>query len=643
MELSFKQYLQGVSRILFAGNLVSNGMLSQLCLPSVAQASAQQSETPTLKIPDSEISVPDATSQVSTPAIPGEIIPQVSPLESDINSTNVEFSGGGTSPWFRHLSKSSLTYEGGREKHEDSLLLDEKREKNEHLNEHLDVPPPLQGTMGKGDKLIIAADAVDNLETPDRGVASPEYHNLDKSSDDLILQSSVAELSDIQPSDWAYQALKSLVERYGILSAYPDRKFRGNQPMTRYEFAVALAATLDKVEGLLADAISDEYVRQDAITIRRLQKEYASVLKEVGDRIDFTEYKAAELEANQFSVTTKLQGQEVVGLTGGSSASNTVVSRTRLNLLTSFNKKDLLVTQLESGNNGGDAVSQEQRENVNLLGTNGAFADAGGLDYTDIESNIKLRRLYYQFRPTDDLAIAVGAKMSPRDFIDKNSYANNESVDFSSGAFLNNPLIIQNQIDRTGGAGAAITWQPKNSQLGVRSLYIAANADQPNEGISGDNHQASVEVEYVPNHQLKLRLQYTNALVNNTDINALGANVEYAINRNTGVFGRVGIGNYEGFNTTLNRDFRATPLSWSVGMGLRNVVIPGTLAGIAIAQPFVTSDVGNATQTNFEAFYNLQLNDNISVTPIFSVVTNPDNDKDNGTIWQSTLRTVFSF
>ncbi len=624
MELSFKQYLQlrqllpmGVLRILFAGSLVSSGMLSQSCLPSVAIASPQQSETPTSEIfdsgvSDSGISISNTTSQVSTPVIPGEILTQVSPPESDRNSVSAEFSGG-SSPWFREVSKPSLP---------------KKKETNE------DFPSLLQGKGVKSD----------NPDTNlDGGATSGEYRNSDPSSDGLIVQPTVAELSDVQPSDWAYQALKSLVERYGIVSAYRDRKFRGNQAMTRYEFAAALAATLDQVEGLLANAIGDEYVRQDAITVRRLQNEYASVLKEVRERIDFTEYKAAELAANQFSVTTKLQGQQVVGFTGGSSASNTIVSRTRLNLLTSFDKKDLLVTQLESGNNGGDAVSQEQRENLNLLGTNGTFANAGGLDYTDVESKLKLQRLYYQFRPTDDLAIAVGAKMSPRDFIDKNSYANNESLDFSSGVFLNNPLIVQNQIDRTGGAGAAVTWQPKNSKLGLRSLYIAADADQPNEGISGNNHQASVEAEYNPNHKLKLRLQYTNALVNNTNINALGINAEYALNRNAGVFGRLGIGDYAGFNTTLNRDFRATPLSWSVGMGLRNVVVPGTLAGIAIAQPFVTGDVGNATQTNFEAFYNFQLSDNISITPIFSVVTNPDNDKDNGTIWQTTLRTVFSF
>jgi Carbohydrate-selective porin, OprB family/S-layer homology domain len=611
MELSFKQYLQlrqllpmGVLRVLFAGSLISSGMLSQLCLPSVAQTSPQQSETATSEISNSGISnsgisnserpIPDATSQVSTSTIPGEIIPQVSPPESDRNSVSAEFSGG-ISP-----------YEG-REINQDSRKVG-------------------------GEKYLIAADTLDNLNT-----------NLEPSSDGLIIQPTVGELADVQPSDWAYQALKSLVERYGILSAYRDKQFRGNQAMTRYEFAAALNATIDKVEGMLANAIGDEYVRQDAITVRRLQNEYALVLKEVRERIDTTEYKAAEVEANQFSVTTKLQGQQIIGLTGGSSASNTVVSRTRLNLLTSFDKKDLLVTQLESGNNGGDAISQEQREDVNLFGSNGVFANAGGLDYTDVESNLKLRRLYYQFHPTNDLAIAVGAKMSPRDFIDKNSYANNESLDFSSGAFLNNPLIVQNQIDRTGGAGAAISWQPQNAKLAVRSLYIAANAEQTSEGISGNNHQASVEAEYHPNRKLKLRLQYTNSLVENTDINALGINAEYALNRNAGVFGRFGIGNYQGFNSTLNRDFSATPLSWSVGVGLRNIVVPGTLAGIAIAQPFVTGDVGNATQTNFEAFYNFQLSDNISVTPIFSVVTNPDNNKDNGTIWQSTLRTVFSF
>ena len=235
--------------------------------------------------------------------------------------------------------------------------------------------------------------------------------------------------------------------------------------------------------------------------------------------------------------------------------------------------------------------------------------------------------------------------MSPRDFIDGNRYANNEAADFSSGIFLNNPLIVQNRIDRNGGAGAAVVWKPKNSKLAFRSLYIAGDADQNSDdnGFFGDPHQASAELEYTFSDKLTLKLQYTNAEIDDTDINAYGVNAEYALNRNTGIFGRLGIGNYQGFNTAINRDLDLNPVSWTLGVGLRNIGIPGTIAGVAIGQPFVSDGLGDATQTNFETFYNLRLSDNISFTPVISLVINPDNDSNQSTIWQTTLRSTFSF
>jgi hypothetical protein len=48
---------------------------------------------------------------------------------------------------------------------------------------------------------------------------------------------SVAQLSDVKPTDWAFQALQSLVERYGCIVGYPDRTFRGNRALTRYELS----------------------------------------------------------------------------------------------------------------------------------------------------------------------------------------------------------------------------------------------------------------------------------------------------------------------------------------------------------------------------------------------------------------------
>ena len=56
---------------------------------------------------------------------------------------------------------------------------------------------------------------------------------------------SVSQLSDVRPTDWAFPALQSLVERYGCIAGYPDRTFRGNQATSRYEFAAGLNACLD--------------------------------------------------------------------------------------------------------------------------------------------------------------------------------------------------------------------------------------------------------------------------------------------------------------------------------------------------------------------------------------------------------------
>ncbi|MBW4635889.1 MAG: iron uptake porin [Iphinoe sp. HA4291-MV1] len=487
-----------------------------------------------------------------------------------------------------------------------------------------------------------------NTETLPQQPSVNESDNLDTNTETSPQQPSVSQLSDVQPTDWAYQALRSLMERYGILSGYPDNTFRGNRPVSRYEFAAGLAATIDKVDSLIADRIGDQFIQEDLVTLRRLQKEYRSALDELQQSLSKIGDRVTRLEKNQFSTTTKLQGQAIIAFTQGNDANATVVSRERLNLLTSFHSKDLLLTQLEAGNNGDDTIGRVQkRKNLNLLGTTGFIANGGGLDYVDVDSDLRLRRLYYSFRPVSDLSVTVGPKMSPRDFIDRNRYANNEAIDFSSSFFLNNPLIVQNQIDRDGGAGVVLAWNPGGGQLSFRSLYIAADADQVNSGVNGglfgDRYQASAELEYSLSKQFALRLQYTKAEINNTDINAFGVNAEYAFNRTIGIFTRLGFGSYQGFNTAINQDLDLHPFSWTVGFGIRNLLIPGTSGGIAVGQPFVTNGLGNTTQTNIEAFYNLELSDNVSITPTFSVVTNANNDSSNDTIWQGTLRTVISF
>merc|ERR1712078_427131 len=117
----------------------------------------------------------------------------------------------------------------------------------------------------------------------------PEYAAADQAT-------SVTQFSDVYPTDWAYQALSNLIERYGCVAGYPNGTFRGNRAMTRYEAAALLNACLDRIT-----EITDE--------LRRLIKEFETELAIIRGRVDGLEARVGELEATQFSTTTKLEGQ----------------------------------------------------------------------------------------------------------------------------------------------------------------------------------------------------------------------------------------------------------------------------------------------------------------------------------------------
>ncbi|MHC5833468.1 MAG: iron uptake porin, partial [Nostoc sp.] len=84
---------------------------------------------------------------------------------------------------------------------------------------------------------------------------------------------SVSQLSDIKPSDWAFQALRSLVERYGCIAGYPDGTYRGNRALSRYEFAAGLNACLNRVNELIAAGTSDLVKKEDLAVLQNLQTE----------------------------------------------------------------------------------------------------------------------------------------------------------------------------------------------------------------------------------------------------------------------------------------------------------------------------------------------------------------------------------
>ena len=492
---------------------------------------------------------------------------------------------------------------------------------------------------------------------------------------------SVSQLSDVKTTDWAFTALQSLVERYGCIAGYPDRTFRGKQATSRYEFAAGLNACLDKINEIISAGLADKVSKEDLATLQKLQQEFAAELVILRGRVDALDVKTAKLEAQQFSTTTKLDGQVIAAVSASGSATDnlltpngtptgtsgkantTVISRVRLNFNTSFTGNDLLLTRLEAGNNGATVVNSLDSANNVLRGFTG-LNNSSIFDYSNAGNTFALGRLRYEFPVGKTVRVVIGPVMSLNDHIDKNSFANDEAVDFSSRLFINNPLILP----ANDGAGGVVNWNIGNSAFTLRAGYVATNANSPtadttapngtiNRGLFGDTYQGSAELEFAPKNgddagSFALKLQYTRASVNNLDYNTGGVNLEWAFNKKIAMFGRYGFGNISNRGTaialalptyTTSASNSINPQTWSAGLAFPDLFKEGAMAAIAVGQPFIENNVGNATQTNVELFYRFPISSNISITPDLQFIFNPNNNSGNSTITVGTLRTVFSF
>ena len=184
--------------------------------------------------------------------------------------------------------------------------------------------------------------------------------------------SSVSQLSDVRPTDWAFTALQSLVERYGCIAGYPDSTFRGKQATSRYEFAAGLNACLDKINEIISAGLADKVSKEDLATLQKLQEEFAAELATLRGRVDALDAKTAKLEAQQFSTTTKLFGQAIFGIQGrlnnnsniprtpGSIVADPATNVTfgyqaQLSLVTQFPDRGILLTGLQASNLSTDA------------------------------------------------------------------------------------------------------------------------------------------------------------------------------------------------------------------------------------------------------------------------------------------------
>ncbi|PSB28763.1 porin [filamentous cyanobacterium Phorm 46] len=472
---------------------------------------------------------------------------------------------------------------------------------------------------------------------------------------------SVSQLSDVRPTDWAFQALQSLVERYGCIAGYPDGTYRGNRALTRYEFAAGVNACLDQVTKLISSSTGTFVTKDDLAILQRLQEEFAAELATLRGRVDGLEARTAELEANQFSTTTKLNGEAIfaasdtfgngVGLHDDKTATN-LGYRVRLNLLTSFTGRDLLRTRLQ-------ALNVPNYSAATATGTNMARLAFDGND----NSNFLLDELYYRF-PIGAATVFVGPKGLDLDEIADTVTPFNSTGTGSISRFgVRNPAVFRG----AQGAGASLTYNFGN--IRATAGYLAGDSDAPNpangRGVADGSFSALGQIGFF-SKPFDLGLTYVRKYNRAGDVGIMGGTGSALANRPFGQsatgadnFGvqvnfkpssRFQIGGWYGYTKAeqLRRsNNEATIQNGAITLALSDFGRRGNLLGFVFGVPpkVTESDVTRNRNTSYhlEGFYRFQVNDFISVTPGVYVIMNPEHNNKNDDIWVGLLRTTFSF
>ncbi|MBE9211491.1 carbohydrate porin [Plectonema cf. radiosum LEGE 06105] len=496
---------------------------------------------------------------------------------------------------------------------------------------------------------------------------------------------SVSQFSDVQPTDWAFQSLQSLVERYGCIAGYPNGTYRGNRALTRYEFAAGLNACLERVNELIATATSNIVTSEDLATLQRLQQEFGAELATLRGRVDALESRTAEIEANQFSTTTKLSGIAIIGIQGRGanrgdiaprdgvkdtndpSTNTNIINFNQLYLTSQFTPRSFLVTGLLAANGS----TSPKLSNDFILG----YEAPPGNDWT-------LSDLHYHQLLSKKLAMMVGTKGV--DMI-RAFRGPNRAEDAANGPLSwfaqRNPIL---NLDFENG-GIAFDWQVAKS-ASVQAIYSAKDIANPGQrgGLFDGNTTAAAQLLLTPAKTLDVSLYYVNNYSPNgflstfagdscltalncfagtsspLQTNAVGATVNWEVTRG------ITLGGWAGYTNSQipgeSGDVETT--NYMVYLNFPDLFGKGNLGGIYVGQPpkIVSSNLsggnnvpnllngGNGseggqpgTTTHIEAFYRWRLNDNMSLTPGIIHIIEPGHTQDSDSVTIGILRTSFTF
>lgn len=487
-------------------------------------------------------------------------------------------------------------------------------------------------------------------------------------------------LRDVPTIDWAYEALRNLVERYDCILGFRNSGYRDNKILSRHQFASSLNSCLGKIEELFS--ASDDILREDIDTVLKLMQEFQTELALLRGRNDGIMSPIGELEATQFSTTTKLIEED---------KTNILSDRTLLPLETNFLGKNILFTKFSTGD------FPPFTDNNHTFAINLAFTKPEN-------NNLNLDVLFYTFPIINNTNIIANTTepetqniINTANIIDddgEGGATSKFSIDGDRGLGNNRTINGSHSSDRSNKARndrdlSNISYSkpsqilltssnnlnsPLNYFREVKVVSALSNQSTLNRGIHSSQTPSSYsDVPLQPQaltFQTKEPLTQTDIVTSNNLANLQAfklkniaeslptVNNTYGVEVSWSISDRIIIGGW----SVLSKTTVSPILDMEIDRGTQNIenwaftlAVPdlgkkGNLGRIIIGMEHWVSESSTDnfpeakdTSLQVEAFYQYKVTNHLTLTPGVIWINAPDNNSETEDLVIGTIRTTLSF
>ena len=341
------------------------------------------------------------------------------------------------------------------------------------------------------------------------------------------------------------------------------------------------------------------------------------------------------------SPSTMIMGKTtfvVGGVDGVSGKDNTTFNYDmKLMGMTSFTGEDMLKTAVRIGNFSSSMMNADPFAMMGQARLDTAF---------DSSNNLELHKAFYEFPLSDDIQVTFGPKLRQDDLLGvwPSSYPSDAIL------FVANQAGASDTYSKKMGAGAGITWS--KDKFVASALFVGEDAEDSTKGFLQDESSDIITTQLAWVDDLyTIAFAYTSADNGNTDGSAdaddyssYGINGTYKFSNDSAVLpsslsGGYGWKNPDNVDDSLDIEDGST---WLVSAMWNDAFRDGNNLGVAIGTAEThRDDSGYDNPLAWEAFYEMPINDSITITPAVFVIEKDGADVDD--VSGAMVKTTFNF